>query len=253
MQPPVQTPLPWLVLRHVEHEHLGTVARALDHAGQPYQYLDVFRGDPVPENLFGSLGSLGPLGLIVMGGPMSVYEADRYPFLKEEMRLIRQATETGLPVLGICLGAQLIAGALGARVYPGPRKEIGWYPVEVTDQQDDLTAVLPSRFMAFHWHGDTFDLPDGAVRLFRSDLYENQGFRWGKNVYAIQFHFEVNPGMIEDWLEDSGCQAELAAVPEVMPEMIRQQTAEWGQSLEEMSGKVFRRFVAKAAMKTIAP
>ncbi|MBI1954916.1 MAG: gamma-glutamyl-gamma-aminobutyrate hydrolase family protein [Acidobacteria bacterium] len=232
----------WLVLRHVVQEHIGTLARAMEQAGMQYRYINVFRGEPVPENIFGFRGSLGPLGLIVMGGPMGVYEADRYPVLLAEQNLIRQAIQAEHPVLGICLGAQLVAAALGARVYPGAQKEIGWYPVEVT-AQDELTAGLPTRFMAFHWHGDTFDLPAGAVRLFRSDLFENQGFRWGANTYAIQFHFEINAEMIGEWLEDKGCCAELAALPDVKPETIRQQTAQWEGQLRELSGMVFARFL----------
>ena len=231
---------PWLVLRHIEHEHIGTLAQVLEGAGIAYRYLDVFRGDVVPET------PADWSGLIVMGGPMGVYEADRYPFLREEQRLIRQATEAGLPVLGICLGSQLIAGALGARVYPGHKKEIGWYPVEVTAPQDAFTAGLPSRFMGFHWHGDTFDLPAGATRLFRSDLYENQGFRYGPNVCAIQFHLEINAAMVAEWLADGGCQRELAAVPEVSAEVIRQQTAQWIGELEKMGENVFRRFLQGA-------
>ncbi|MBI4441784.1 MAG: homoserine O-succinyltransferase [Acidobacteria bacterium] len=233
--------LPWLVLRHVEHEHLGTVARALEQARQNYRYVDVFRGEPVPGNLTGCGG------VIVMGGPMGVYESDKYPFLKDELRILREAAQDGYPVLGICLGAQLVAAALGARVYPGKEKEIGWYPVEVTAPEDELTAALPARFMAFHWHGDTFDLPEGAVRLFRSDLYENQGFRWGSNVCAVQFHFEVTGKMVEEWLEDPGCRAELAALPQINPETIRQQTEQWSKGLEELSGKVFQRFLEKSA------
>ncbi|MBI4460511.1 MAG: gamma-glutamyl-gamma-aminobutyrate hydrolase family protein [Acidobacteria bacterium] len=218
----------------------------MEVAELPYRYLDVFRGEPAPDNLIGSLGSVGFVGLIIMGGPMGVYEADRYPFLRDELELIRRTADQGLPVLGICLGAQLIAAALGARVYPGPRKEIGWYPVEVM-AEDELTARLPPRFPAFHWHGDTFDLPDGAVRLFRSDLYENQGFRWGKNVCAIQFHFEISKGMVEDWLEDKGCCAEVAAVPDTNAELIRRETVQWVGQLETLSKAVFSRFLAEAA------
>ncbi|MGH9785594.1 MAG: type 1 glutamine amidotransferase, partial [Terriglobia bacterium] len=204
----MQQSSPWLVFRHVDHEHIGTLAHVLTAMGIAVRYVDVFRGEAVPDDLVGSLG------LIAMGGPMGVYEADRYPFLRDEQRLIRQAAEAGIPVLGICLGAQLIAAALGARVYPGPHKEIGWYPVEVTPQ-DDFTAALPSRFTAFHWHGDTFDLPPGATRLFRSDLYENQGFRWGRNVLAIQFHLEITAAMVDEWLDDGGCRHELAEAPDV--------------------------------------
>jgi GMP synthase (glutamine-hydrolysing) len=236
----MQQSSPWLVFRHVKHEHIGTLAHVLAAAGIAHRYVDVFRGEKVPEDPFGSLG------FIVMGGPMGVYEADRFPFLRDEQRLIRQAAESGLPVLGICLGAQLIAAALGARVYPGPRKEIGWYPVEVTTPAAEFAAGLPSRFMAFHWHGDTFDLPPGATPLFRSDLYENQGFRWGRNVLAIQFHLEVTAAMVDEWLADGGCRRELAEAPDVDPAIIRQQTAQWGSELERLGQEVFGRFLHAA-------
>lgn len=232
--------LPWLVIRHVEHEHIGALATTLERAQMAHRTLDVFRGDRVPEDLAAARG------LIVMGGPMGVYEADRYPFLTEEQALIRHAADSGLPVLGICLGAQLIAGALGARVYPGGKKEIGWYPVEVVAPDEELVRDLPSPFMAFHWHGDAFDLPAGARRLFRSALYPNQGFRWGRNVCAIQFHFEVNAAMIDDWLQDGGCRAELAALPDVSPETIRQQTRVYAGQLERLCGVVFERFLRNA-------
>jgi GMP synthase (glutamine-hydrolysing) len=221
----------------VEHEHIGTLSRVLEQAPMHHHYVDLFRGDPVPEN------PAQFRGLIVMGGPMGVSESDRYPFLTPEIALIRRAADARLPVLGICLGAQLIAASLGARVFPGPQKEIGWYPVEVTAPEDDLTRGLPLRFMGFHWHGDTFDLPAGARRLFRSSLYENQGFRWGRNVLALQFHFEVSAEMVGEWLEDSGCRAEMAALPDVDPETIRRQTAEWAGKLEELSGQFFGRFL----------
>ena len=228
---------PWLAIRHVPQEHMGTLSAVLELARMPYRYLDVFRGERVPQNL------TGLRGLIVMGGPMGVYEADRYPFLRSEQDLIRKAADSGVPVLGICLGAQLVAAALGARVYPGPRKEIGWYAVERVETIDPVMRTLPLSFMAFHWHGDTFDLPEGAVRLFRSSLYENQAFRWGRNVYALQFHFEVNAAMIDEWLNDPGCRAELAGVPELQAETIHVQTTQWAKPLEELSAQVFRRFL----------
>ncbi len=232
-----RTGVPWLAIRHAEHEHIGTIAAAFDHAAVRFRYLDVYRGDPVP----GSLAGWG--GLIVMGGSMGVYEADRHPFLVDEMKLIRQAAAASLPVLGICLGAQLIAGALGARVYPGPAKEMGWYPVELVAPQEELAQGLPPKFMGFHWHGDTFDLPPGAVRLFRSELYENQGFRWGRNIYALQFHLEVNADMVPSWLNNPGCRAEMAAVPGLEPRTIRQQTQQHAAELEHISARVFKRFL----------
>ena len=220
----------------MEREHIGTLAGALEKAAMRYRYLDLFRGDPVPQS------AAGLQGLIVMGGPMGVYESDTYPFLRQEQALIRQAIAERLPVLGICLGSQLIAAELGARVYPGPRKEIGWFPAEVENPNDLLTTALPHRFPAFHWHGDTFELPAGAARLFRSDLYENQGFRYGSNVYAIQFHFEVTAEMIAEWLQDGDCLQELTPLGEGTAEKIRQETSKWASGLATLSEKVFLRF-----------
>jgi len=228
---------PWLAMRHAEHEHIGTIATAFKSAGLSYRNLDVYRDDPVPTSLAG----LG--GLVVMGGSMGVYETDRYPFLAAEMDLIHQAAQSSLPALGICLGSQLIAGALGARVYPGPQKEIGWYPVEVVAPQDELAQGLPSPFMGFHWHGDSFDLPSGAAPLFRSQLYENQGFRWGRKIYALQFHLEVSAEMVAAWLNDQGCRAEIAAVPGFDPETIREETRRYAAELERIGAQVFGRFL----------
>lgn len=227
----------WLILRHVEHEHIGTLAAVLDRAKIRYRYTDLFRHDSVPKNA----DDIG--GLVVMGGPMGVYESDRYPFLKLEQTLIRQSVDNSLPVLGICLGAQLIASALDANVYPGPHKEIGWYPVEVTARGDRFTAGLPASFMGFHWHGDTFDLPAGAIRLFRSGLYENQGFRFDEKVLAVQFHFEVSALMIGEWLHEAGCQAELAGAG-VASDAIGRDTDQWAAQLERLSQQFFERFLA---------
>jgi GMP synthase (glutamine-hydrolysing) len=227
---------PWLAIRHAEHEHLGTLATAFEHAGQEFHYLNVYRGDAVPADL------TGWGGLVVMGGAMGVYEADQFPFLAEEMKLIRKAAETSFPVLGICLGSQLIAGALGARVYPGPEKEIGWYSVEVAAPGEDLARDLAPSFMGFHWHGDTFELPSGAVHLFRSRRYENQGFRWGEKVFGLQFHLEVSAPMVDEWLQDPGCRAEIAAVPGLEPETIHQQAQEHSAALMRVSALVFGNF-----------
>ncbi|RMF89548.1 MAG: type 1 glutamine amidotransferase, partial [Methanobacteriota archaeon] len=135
-------------------------------------------------------------------GPMNVYEEERYPFLRDEDRLIKQALETGAPVLGICLGAQLIAKAAGARVWQGPEKEIGWGEVRLTEEgrRDPLFKGFPLEFPVFHWHGDSFDLPSGAVPLAENDLYL-QAFRLGGAI-GLQFHLEVTAGMIRSWLSE---------------------------------------------------
>jgi GMP synthase (glutamine-hydrolysing) len=125
---------------------------------------------------------------------MSAWEDDRYPWLSREKRFIETFVNSGKPVLGVCLGAQILADVLGARIYPGPHKEIGWFAAEVTPEgrQTWIGGLLPDRFETFLWHGDTFDLPDGAVRIARSAAFENQGFIW-RQTLALQFHLEVHP------------------------------------------------------------
>ena len=143
-------------------------------------------------------------GLIFMGGPMSVN--DDLPYLRQEMRMIAQAISYGKPVMGVCLGSQLIARALGGSVYPNPVKEIGWFPVHFTAAagEDALFRGLRGPETIFHWHGETFDLPHGAELLASSDACRHQAFRVGKNIYGLQFHLEVTPEMIVDWcLQDA--------------------------------------------------
>ncbi len=178
-----------LVLRHEPFEHLGYFADVLQEHSIPFEYRDL--GD--------DLDLAGRSGLIVMGGPQSAN--DPLPALAAELRLIAQAIRTGIPVLGICLGSQLIAKALGARVYRNPQKEIGWFPVHFTEaaQKDPLFSGTPSPTTFFHWHGETFDLPAGAEWLAYSGRCRHQAFRYPGNVYGIQFHPEITPAMIEDW------------------------------------------------------
>jgi GMP synthase (glutamine-hydrolysing) len=135
----------------------------------------------------------GAGGLIVMGGGETAYKLDRYPYLRDEIHLIENALAEGKPVLGICLGSQLLAAALGANVRRGDQREIGWYPVRLNDAgvDDRLMGGLAREFMAAHWHSDTFDLPAGATALASSDITEIQAFRHGNNAYGIQFHAEM--------------------------------------------------------------
>lgn len=141
--------------------------------------------------------------IIILGGPMNVYEVERYPFLIWEDLLIKDAIKEGKAVLGICLGAQLIAKALGAKVFKAPVKEIGWFQVELTPlgAEDRLFSCFPKNFPVFQWHGDTFDLPQGAKLMAQSFPVPNQAFRFGKEVYGLQFHLEVTEEMVKEWLE----------------------------------------------------
>ncbi len=183
--------------QHVPFEGLGSIEPWLREAGYTISRTAFFEAPelPEPDNL-----DL----LIVMGGPMGVNDEDEYPWLAAEKAFIRQAIEAGKPVLGICLGAQLIAAALGARVYQNPCREIGWMPVRGIPGTASPVFKFPSPMQVFQWHGDTFELPEGAVRLARSDACENQAFQFGTSVLALQFHLEMTPGGVADLVRECG-------------------------------------------------
>jgi GMP synthase (glutamine-hydrolysing) len=181
------------VVRHVAFEDLGTFGPVLSAAG-----FDLSIMDAGVDELFEPIVSSDLV--VILGGPIGVYEEDRYPFLSDERRALAQRLRDGLPTLGICLGAQLMAAALGARVYPGPKKEIGWAPVELTSAGAASCLGKLESQPVLHWHGDTFDLPRGAELLASTSLYVNQAFALGNNVLALQFHAEVEPRRFEQWL-----------------------------------------------------
>lgn len=189
-----------LAFRHVPFEGLGLILPALEQRGIAVQYADLYRdGAPLPDTSRAA-------GLIFLGGPMSVN--DDLPYLRHEERFIKQAVERGQPVLGVCLGSQLIAQALGAPVYRNPVKEVGWFDIHPTAEaaSDPLFAGLEPAETVFHWHGETFDLPPGATLLAYSGGCRNQAFRIGAGVYGLQFHLEVTPAMIADWCaQDVNC------------------------------------------------
>lgn len=183
-----------LIIQQVPHEGLGIIGGAL-RGGFDVEVLKVYRDRP--------LRSIeGYSALVVLGGPMGVYEEERYPFLADEIRLIESAIKKDIPTLGVCLGSQLIARAAGARVYKGGAKEIGWYDISLTQQgaRDPLLLGLPSTFEVFQWHGDTFDIPSGGVPLASSALFPNQALKVG-SAYGFQFHLEVTEAMVRDWIK----------------------------------------------------
>lgn len=178
-------------LQHVPFEGLGYIAPWVEHHGHALSCTRLHAADPLP-----ALDDFD--WLIVMGGPMGVYEADQHPFIAAEIALIGAAITAGKRVLGICLGAQLMAAALGARVYPSGQKEIGWFAIEPAPgcAASPLGGALTGPLTVFHWHGDTFDLPAGAVRLAHSRICTQQGFGVGSRALALQFHPEMDPASV---------------------------------------------------------
>jgi GMP synthase (glutamine-hydrolysing) len=181
------------VIRHLAFEDLGSFAAVLSAAG-----FDLSVMDAGVDELFEPIVQSDLV--VVLGGPIGVYEQDRYPFLVDERRALVQRLRAGLPTLGICLGAQLMAAALGARVYPGGRKEVGLSPIELTPAGAASCLSKLEGQPVLHWHGDTFDLPEGAERLASTALYANQAFSVGPNVLALQFHPELDARRFEQWL-----------------------------------------------------
>lgn len=176
-----------LALQHADGEGLGTIADALDVHGVHHDCIRPDLGERVPT----SLGAYD--GLLIMGGPQGVYEEQVFPFLKSEKKLIRNALKRRKPVIGICLGSQLVAATLGARVYPGTSFEVGWKNVRlVTDvSKNPVLSALPAHFKAFHWHGDVFDLPLGACLVASSEMSAVQAFAFDRLIYGFLFHLEM--------------------------------------------------------------
>ncbi|MFC6489439.1 glutamine amidotransferase [Nitratireductor sp. GCM10026969] len=213
-----------VAIRHVGFEDLGAFAPALREAGYKVHYWDI--GDQ-------ELWTLEPVKtdlLIVLGGPIGAYEDDTYPFLRDEIDILEQRLGADRPTMGICLGAQLIARAAGATVYPGGHKEIGFAPVALTEEgRHSCLAPFTDRPVTLHWHGDTFDLPPGATRLASTALCDNQAFAMGPNVVGFQFHPEASTGPFEKWLV--GHAAELAAARIGIPQL-RADAQKYGAELE---------------------
>ncbi len=222
-----------LIIQHVEHEGLGIIAGAL--RGFDADFLKIYR-----DRMVRSLD--GYSALVVLGGPMGVYEEEKYPFLKDEIKLIESAIKKDIPTLGVCLGSQLIARAAGARVYKGNEKEIGWYDLTLTPDgmRDPLLLGMPSAFEVFQWHGDTFDIPSGGVSLASSALFPNQAVRVG-SAYGFQFHLEVTEGMVKEWIEVN--REELAPLrPKIDPEAISIKTPGKLPALHATGSAVLSRF-----------
>ncbi len=223
--------------QHIDCEGPGLLEDTLKSKGVKLNILKPFKGDAVPEHL----GD----GLVVLGGPMGVYEEKKFPWMTEELNSIRKCLESSLPVLGICLGSQMLAKAAGGQVFRGALPEVGWFPVELTSDGhlDPLFLGVPTEFEAFHWHGDTFTLPADGVRLAESRYYPNQVYRIGHNAYGFQCHLEVTEEMVRSWASLYAKELTPQGGPN-RPERIENKLSENAKALSEIAGQVFTRWAA---------
>ena len=216
-----------LILSHVAFEDLGTLEAPLLERGFSLEFVNASTTHfPLPQAETCEL-------LVVLGGPIGVYDQQEYPFLKDEIACIRQRLSARKAILGICLGAQIMAAALGARVIPGKNgKEIGWKPIQGAPGSalaPWFSPLLNPGLSVFHWHGDTFDMPPGALHLASSELYANQAFAIGDFALGLQFHPEVTAADLESWYVGHACELNHA---EITPESLRSAAHEHSPRLE---------------------
>lgn len=228
-----------LVLQHVAHEPLGTLDPLLKKRGCRIRYIN-FGRDPNAEPSL-----IGYNGLVILGGPMGVYEADKHPHLNYEMKLIEEAIKKEIPVLGICLGAQLTAKVLGATVKLNKEMEIGWCNVEVTEdgKKDPVLKNFKAKERIFQLHRDYFTIPKGALHLASSEVCNGQAFRYGEKVYGFQFHLEVDQPMIHRWMKIAGNLKDVESTKGVTVEKILQETETHIERSLELSTETFNRFI----------
>lgn len=229
-----------LAIRHVPFEDLGLLAPLCAGRGHALRYLEA------PTDDLDAQDPLAPELVVVLGGPIGAYEEAPYPFLSSELQLLERRLAAGRPTLGICLGAQLMARALGARVYPGPRKEIGWGTLSLSPAGKEACLRHLDGTPVLHWHGDTFDLPAGAVHLASTEITPNQAFAWGSAALALQFHAEAAGRGLERWLV--GHAVEIAATPGLSVETLRRDTAACSPALERASGACFGEWLASVGL-----
>jgi len=227
-----------IVIRHLAFEDLGSLTNVLKQ--QDYKVTYVEAG-------LDSLAEIDPLApdlLVILGGPIGAYDEQDYPFIVDEMRLLESRLASDLPTLGICLGAQLMARTLGAKVYPGKEKEIGWSSLELSDagMHSALAYLAVEHTSVLHWHGDTFDLPINSTLLASSAKYQNQAFSWGKSGLALQFHPEVTAPGLERWFIGHAC--EIAGTPGVSVAKLRRDTADYAATLEVQATKFWQAWLA---------
>lgn len=228
-----------LVFQHVAHEILGTLNPLLKEKGFRVRYVNFERTPDFQPSLEKYNG------LIVLGGYMGVYEADKYKHIKVEMQLIESALKKNIPILGICLGAQMLAHALGSDVRKSPQKEMGWYDVHLTDDgsKDPLFNHFKKSEKIFQMHGDTFDIPKGSTHLAYSEICQGQAFRYGDKAYGLQFHLEVDQAMVLRWLKVPANQRQMAESGDIKVENIETDTVKYIDHSLALSRETFSKFI----------
>ena len=225
-------------IQHLAFEDLGSLEHVFDQLGYRVRYFEAGVDDLRPALNYDGL-------TIILGGPIGVYESEDYPFLLDEITGLKQRLHDHKPTIGICLGAQLIAHALGAKVYAGHQKEIGWSTLKISDTENNLLSTLIDT-PVLHWHGDTFDLPENATLLASSDLYPNQAFTLGKNILALQFHVEVAADSLEKWLIGHTCELRHANIDITA---LRADNQRYASALEQVSGKIIQQYLMQLEAK----
>ena len=228
--------------QHVPFEGLGSIEQWLVTNGYSLTHTRFYESTDLPDVEEIDF-------LIIMGGPMSVNDEDKFPWLVAEKQFVRSAIESRIPVLGICLGAQMIANAMGAKVFPNPMKEIGWFPIHPVSSACHSSFTFPNSETVFHWHGETFDLPPDAIQIARSEGCENQAFQLGKSVIGLQFHLETTPDSAREIV--SHCRDELVPSKYVMTEEEILSVSPARYQLINQSMESILSYLAMTTMKTL--
>ena len=230
----------WVIF-HVAFEDLGSFESILLEAGYDIEYLSAGADDL--DVIKAKTDDL----LIILGGPISVNDIDEYPFIKDELEILSERLEADMPTLGICLGAQLIAKALGAKVYPGQHKEIGWAPIQLDDagSRSALRHLAGEGVCVLHWHGETFDIPEYAEHLASSELYPNQAFSYGKAL-ALQFHPEVTARALEQWYVGHTC--EIHQIDGISVNKLRDDTHQFADTLQARAYTFFSEWLEQVSV-----
>ncbi len=227
----------FLFIKHIDIEGPGTMGSYLEENNFKYDTVELYNNDTLPDN------PSQYNAIVVLGGPMNVYEEEKYPFLKAEDELIKKTLNENIPMLGLCLGGQLISKACGAKVKKTETKEIGWFKTCLTEsgQNDPLFTGLLAEIEVFQWHGDTFDVPENSIHLASSELCRNQAFRYNENVYALQFHLEVTREMISDWL--TAYSGEVASTEGVSSKTILEYAEQYSDAYNKQANIFYSNFL----------